>query len=488
MRPSDIIRLGAVTGAVAALTAMCTDVDFSNPLDKKGDDYNPPVVADTVRPRLSLEGDTVITIEAGTGFVEPGYAAVDNADGDITDSVKISDNIDNTTIGKYFVTYTVSDEAGNTATRYRVVYVEANTSDGSPPVLTLEGEATVRLAVGESFEEPGYSAVDDVDGDVTDGVVVTGSIDVNTPGTYTLSYSVGDNAGNRAMASRTVIVGDGGSGQPGVDTTPPTMELFGENPLTITVGDVYNDPGVHASDEVDGNITDRVEKVIDVDTAAAGEYTVTYTVTDNAGNTATAQRTVIVAPDAIAPDLALLGDNPMSLTVGEPFVDPGASAVDNKDGDVTADIVVTGADEVSTGEPGVYEVTYRVSDAAGNEAVAVREVSVSRDVSGYAEWDGQSGIRDTIVDRSDTARIRIPASARNTSHGDTLRLVMNVNGSPSLTVVIGGRAMEFDNTHTLRDMWGTAEPNGDFLIEVFIRQDGPVVIKPQPSGIRKKQE
>ena len=66
--------------------------------------------------------------------------------------------------------------------------------------------------------------------------------------------------------------------------------------------------------------------------------------------------------------------------------------------------------------------------------------------------------------------------------------MMNVNGSPSLTVVIGGRAMEFDNTHTLNDMWGTAEPNGDFLIEVFIRQEGPVIIKPQPSGIRRKQE
>jgi hypothetical protein len=489
MKAHDMINLGLVVVGVALVTPMCSKVDFANPLDEDGENYKPSTVADTVKPRLVLQGDTVIVLPAGTAFYEPGYTATDNVDGTISEAVEVSDNIDTTTVGKYFVTYTVADEAGNTATRYRVVHVQPDTADAEAPVLTLTGETTVTIPVGGAYEEPGYTAVDNVDGDLTEAVVVTGSIDPSTAGTYTLSYAVGDNAGNRTMASRTIVVGDGGGGSvPGVDTTPPTMELFGENPLTITVGETYDDPGVHASDDVDGNITDRVHKQIDVNTDVAGTYEVSYTVTDNAGNTATTGRTVVVAPDTLAPELVLLGDNPLTLSIGESFVDPGASAIDAKDGDVSGAVTVSGADAIVTDRPGRYDVTYTVSDAAGNRAVAVRTVSVSRDVSGYTEWDGQSGMRDTISNRGDTARIRIPASVRNTSYGDTLRLMMNVDGSPSLTVVIGGRATEFDDTHTLNDLWGTAEPDGDFLIEVFIRQEGPVVIKPQPSGIRRKQE
>lgn len=74
-----------------------------------------------------------------------------------------------------------------------------------------------------------------------------------------------------------------------------------------------------------------------------------------------------VVEDTEPPVITLLGDNPMNLTVGDTFTDPGATAVDNVDGDLTESIVV-GGDTVDTNTAGTYVITYNVSDAAGNAA------------------------------------------------------------------------------------------------------------------------
>ena len=58
----------------------------------------------------------------------------------------------------------------------------------------------------DSFTDPGYSAEDEVDGDITDKVIVTGTVDISAVGTYTISYDVSDAAGNEATETRTVTV------------------------------------------------------------------------------------------------------------------------------------------------------------------------------------------------------------------------------------------------------------------------------------------
>lgn len=78
--------------------------------------------------------------------------------------------------------------------------------------------------------------------------------------------------------------------------------------------------------------------------------------------------------DTVAPEITLNGDNPMELEVGDIYEEPGASAEDDVDGDVSDDIKITG--EVNTDEAGTYEVVYTVSDEAGNEATVIREVIV----------------------------------------------------------------------------------------------------------------
>ncbi len=86
------------------------------------------------------------------------------------------------------------------------------------------------------------------------------------------------------------------------------------------------------------------------------------------------------AVDNTPPVIALVGNNPLNLTVGDTYTDPGATASDNVDGDLTAAIVV-GGDVVNTSVVGTYEVTYNVTDAAGNPAAEVTRLVIVNETS-----------------------------------------------------------------------------------------------------------
>lgn len=83
---------------------------------------------------------------------------------------------------------------------------------------------------------------------------------------------------------------------------------------------------------------------------------------------------VCPGPDTTAPVISLVGDNPMTIYVGSEFVDPGATAQDNIDGNITSEIVVGGY--VDTNTVDTYALVYTVIDAAGNTANARRTVNV----------------------------------------------------------------------------------------------------------------
>lgn len=160
------------------------------------------------------------------------------------------------------------------------------------------------------------------------------------------------------------------------DTAAPVITLNGSSPMSVVLGATFTDPGATANDNVDGDISVNITVSGTVDTTVAGSYQLTYNVSDAAGNAANqVTRTVNVASDTIAPIITLIGSTPMSINVGGSFVDPGASASDNVDGDISADVVVDGT--VNTAVIGNYIINYNVSDAAGNAAAQVsRAVNV----------------------------------------------------------------------------------------------------------------
>jgi PKD repeat protein len=88
--------------------------------------------------------------------------------------------------------------------------------DTLAPALTLNGAADVQLTVGDAYTELGVQALDNKDGDISSSVQMSGSVDTNTPGTYTVTYTVKDKAGNASEITRTVVV------QEKLDTIPPS--------------------------------------------------------------------------------------------------------------------------------------------------------------------------------------------------------------------------------------------------------------------------
>lgn len=97
-----------------------------------------------------------------------------------------------------------------------------------------------------------------------------------------------------------------------VDNEAPVIMLNGDNPMTLNVGETYSEPGATAKDNIDGDLTDQMKISGKVNTQKAGEYSITYTVIDKAGNKATATRTVYVeeAADPGDDDKPSDGDKP----------------------------------------------------------------------------------------------------------------------------------------------------------------------------------
>ena len=108
-----------------------------------------------------------------------------------------SSNVDTSKPGTYTVTYRVADKTGNIGTATRVVIVGTEPiEDTTAPVITLLGEKTIYLTVGDTYEEPGAIAKDDVDGEFEVTDIDSSAVDVNTPGEYEVIYRAKDSAGN----------------------------------------------------------------------------------------------------------------------------------------------------------------------------------------------------------------------------------------------------------------------------------------------------
>ena len=234
------------------------------------------VVAVTLSIGLEIQingGDAPLTLVYGKDtYEEPG--AIATADGK-TVEVQISGSVDVTKVGVYEITYKAQYLwITKTVTR------EVRVVDATAPVITLIKTPGYFPLPGEEYREEGYTAVDDYDGDITDRVQVRTEGDV-------IYYTVKDSSGNETTVQRQIVH---------ADVTAPVITLKGESSVTIKAGSVYSEPGYTATDDIDGDITDRVQIEGTVNIYHAGTYTLKYIATDSYGNTATAERKVVVEP------------------------------------------------------------------------------------------------------------------------------------------------------------------------------------------------
>ena len=169
---------------------------------------------DTTKPVITLLGSSKVTIKLNSEYKDKGATAYDNIDKNITKKIKVTGNVDTSKEGTYKVVYKVSDKAGNEASKTRTVIVKENADSDSKkdttiPVITFTSpESYQSVCIGSKVDISktgvyGYTATDDIDGDITDKVVIEGDTGViNKEGTYTVKYSVKDNSNNLAVAER----------------------------------------------------------------------------------------------------------------------------------------------------------------------------------------------------------------------------------------------------------------------------------------------
>ena len=360
-------------------------------------------IADITKPVITLIGQKEITLKQDENYEELGATALDNQDGNLTNNIEITSNVNTSIAGTYTVKYNVNDEAGNAADEVVRTITVKEVVDNIRPVLSMLGEYTVVVAQDQKggYSDAGATAYDNKDGNITANIETLSTVDITKPGRYTVKYNVVDNAGNSAYElTREIRVLSKGNSKPDEsDREKPVIQLNGEHTIELALNDSYSDARANASDNKDGDLTSNIVITSNVDTSKVGVYQVKYNVSDAAGNEAyEVIRDVIVKSegDTIAPTITLLGNLVKNVIIDTEYSDAGATANDNRDGDITENIEIIST--VDTSVLGTYEVKYNVSDAHGNKAVeVVRTIKVLSTLDVKLDANATYHTNDTIT-------------------------------------------------------------------------------------------
>ena len=189
----------------------------------------------------------------------------------------------------------------NVSIDLKSVSAQGNPALSPTPESAVNSPTEIIHQAGMPFTDPGVQAADNVDGDLSTRVIVGGdTVDPYKPGIYKITYDVVDSAGNRSpQIIRTVVV---------QDSLKPTITLQGGASIEIEAGSVFNDPGAKASDNLDGDISNRIQVIGEsINVNKLGLYTVVYSVSDGSGNQADPATRTVRVKDTTAPKIVLIG-------------------------------------------------------------------------------------------------------------------------------------------------------------------------------------
>jgi hypothetical protein len=162
--------------------------------------------SDTTIPSLSFIGSSNISLDVNDFYNDLGATANDDTDGDISASIITTGNVDTSSAGTYSIFYNVQDSSGNNAIQIQRI-ITVNSVNSSAPVITLLGSSSIILTEGDIFSDSGATASDDDDGNITSSILISGTVDIDIVGSYTLFYNVFDSDGNAANeVFRTITV------------------------------------------------------------------------------------------------------------------------------------------------------------------------------------------------------------------------------------------------------------------------------------------
>lgn len=212
--------------------------------------------------------------------------------------------------------------------------------DTEKPVIELFGDKTITIKVGDTYKEPGAVATDNVDGDITKKIKITGKVDNKKEGEYIIKYTVSDKAGNKATVERKVIV------------EKKEEEPKEDKKDTPTDNNTNNDSNNNTDNNTNintNNNTNNDNNNYYRDTIAP---IMTFNISDAYQNICTG--------------------NSVNISANGPY---GYVARDNVDGNITSRVSITG-DTGIINTPGVYNLYYTVTDSSGNRANASKQFTV----------------------------------------------------------------------------------------------------------------
>ena len=318
-------------------------------------------------PVINVEDTYTLTKGEDFEYAMLNATATDKEDGDLTDKIVFSGQVNVNKVGEYKVTLTVTDKGGKTATKSVKVVVE-NVKTNNKPSIAVDSE--LYITQGDKYDNTMLKATayDKEDGDLTDKIVYFGdTVNTNVAGTYKVKLSVTDANNNTVEKTVKVIVSR--------NSVPTIKTSLLENTLTITKGGKYNESMLKltAYDKEDGDLTNKIQISGDkVDTTKLGTYDVVATVTDSKGIPAKLTIKVNVVKN-IEPQITIgKSDRTMVIEQGDAINRESilealkVKAINPEDNsDITNKIDIYGLGSVNVNNPGEYTIKLSVEDEIG---------------------------------------------------------------------------------------------------------------------------
>lgn len=526
MRLKNVITF-AILSVVAFITG-CAKIEYTNILDPKNplyigdslatdwdgnliaDGYENGALDDKDAPILELTGknpDTIYYDKANPALfnqaievLKKQFTVYDISDKTVDASdVEWTVNVNMVSGSRGEIKYNVKDTSQNFTSKTRVVYVfDAPTKDTKPPSISCNPykapKDTATIEKGTVIKDfAAYVSVFDYEQGANlkfvlgQNLIMSGAVDVNTPGVYPVVFTATDNDNN--SASHTIYFKVTSSGT--VINTPPSIEvtydshIMSDNDIIRdTLPDVSFDLSLfsyNAYDMQDGQLVDLTADVdveSDVKKNIPGNYTVTFRVSDGQTQVAFTIKVIIVSAGGIPgcdsiPTITLKGNAVCTLLVGSTYVDSGYTAV-NQPGNINITNLVTQDPlTINTATPGEVTITYSVTNGCQktdtktrkvvivtpstntppvitlNHSKAQDTVKVGMKYSDYRKTDINNRVNDQEDGVIAWANVTVDTTLFNTSVAGTCSLTYTVTDSKGLTATAGRKIVVLESSGLL---------------------------------------
>jgi hypothetical protein len=316
--------------------------------------------------------DFTLSVKAGANYTRAGNTITPATDfnGDLTVPVTVSDGTAESPVFNASVSVTAVNDRPEIT--------------GQKTIVTPKDTPREILLSDLTVNDPDNLYPDDFTLSVREGAnysvmgnIVTPALDFT--GSLTVPVAVNDGSIDSAVFNLKVTVGVAPVNEPPSITGQQLIETLERTPVEITVADLsITDPDNDISElsirVLDGSGYQRAGNTITPEPGIIGTLVVYVVASDGSLDSDVFSLEVQVLADTVPPEITLIGSAAVTVQQGNVYTDPGATATDNVDGDISDRIIVD--NPVDTGTVGTYTISFSVADQAGNSVVATRTVTV----------------------------------------------------------------------------------------------------------------